>query len=495
MLLRAFLLLIPGIVFVDLLERRRRAGLQRWCDAAALGCPLGLGVVSLADFGLRMWADRCLGVGDLVVLWVMLLAAAWGFHRVRPPEDEPQETPYDQAVSRLTGVVLGLYMAFALHTMVAVMTSAPGGFADGAVIWAMAAKTLAVAEGSLAGVLDQLRLGVHSEYPHFVSGSASFVLRGGDVDALWPMRLVTGISWLVLVFGVRRVLAASTSDGFANVGALLVAGMPCAVQLAGDLYADPWLAALNVLCVGTLAMRAPDGRADLRWLVLGGFVLGLLGWTKQEGLVLATVITACAVVWLAWRGKGRRRVLDPLMVLLPSLAGHAASWFLRMHWTRRDDRATAPHEHWEHFTSSERWGNVGEGVWNELHAQGQLLIFNVPEGLNGAYQRWGFYWPALAALLILVIVARRRALAGAAGFIVAVFLLQVAAYGTVFATVAFEQEWHIRTALARLLLQVAPLGVVGALWALGCRGESGRGGGSVAPERERTSDGTSERAV
>lgn len=479
--LHVIALFVPGVLAADLLAGRPGPALSRWLDAAALGMAIGFGVTTLTDFALRFTANRVAGLGDLAVVWGVILALLVLGRRLRSPRAAPPEGPLARGWAQATWAVLAVYLAFAAYVIVVVMASAPGGAADGAVIWAMLSKTLAVADGELGEVLSRLRLGIHAEYPHFWPGSAAFLLRSTDADALWPARLVAGAGYFALVLGVRRAIAAHAPTAFANVAALLIAAVPQYVRRSGDLFADPWVGALNVLCVGCLFFRRPDGTTDRGHLVAAGFLIGLLGWTKQEGVVLAALLTLAFAATLLSSASRGRRLGDALAVLLPSTAGHAASFLLRRHWVRPDDRAGSFTELMDNLLSPERWSIVLRGLATELNGNGQVLLWNAPEGDNVPIAAWGFFWPALAIVLALALALaylRRRRRPRPALPILTLFALQFAAYVGLFVVIRFEPEWHVRTALGRLLSHLAPIAVVAAFVALG-RGEGSEAGSEV----------------
>ena len=209
--------------------------------------------------------------------------------------------------------------------------------------------------------------------------------------------------------------------------------------MAGAQYAEAMLGALVLTGAGLmlLAWQAGEGFRD-RLLAMAGVALGLAASVKHEGMLAF----ACALLLLA----RRPRELPPFLLgaLLPLAL---FIWFAHGFAPPGD---LAP-------------GGIGALVHRALLPRrlGQILL-----GLGRRivyFQLWGIH----LAVFVLALIAqwRRGALSPAAspfGRRLLLFAgLMLAGFLGAYLTTPHPLEWHLRTSIDRLLLQLRPLALVG----------------------------------
>ncbi len=452
------LILLPALIAVDLLLPRGRSRAGRVRDALGLAPVVGLGIATLLDFGLRLGLGRNLRLLDLTIAWAALIVLALLGRARRRASDRagPAEGAGATSLVRMLGAAAGLVIA---GTLFFGMRSNPQGSWDGMAIWNLLGRALASSEGDAGPMLKAMVLS-HSEYPHFLPGSIAIFLREAGREAVWPGQFAALLGLFSLFALAQRSLAVLRGEYVAAIGAILLVATPTFVLRCSDQYADTWLAAINVGAAGFIAAGLLRPAGSRRHLLIGGLLLGLLPWTKQEGIPMAMVLALTTlVVCLARRPRGRG-LADLGMVVIGSAPGLAASLLLRFHWVNLDRRMDSSFaEIRDLILDGSRWQPVWKHLATEITTGGQLLLWNAPGGFNPPLQRWAFFWPALV-LLGLIWFRRSGFLRRETLFVGIALLGQVVALMLIFVIVPFRQEWHLETAFHRVLMQVAPIALL-----------------------------------
>lgn len=443
------------------LGRWRAAGLtpgERWVLAPAVG----LGGASLLFF---WWRLAGLPPGALAVplfALALVLASTRGRGGAPPTAGAAPRRRWQAGHWILAGAT-----ALALAVCLLRLLQQPLGEYDAVAIWNARALTIWRADEPLAPLFARLTLShAHPDYPLLLPGAvaASFAVGGGESVAV-PQ--VASVLWLFAAAGavwagVRHVAGAERG----RLAAALFLTTPEALFWGPAQCADLVVACLLALGAAGLARElevegSPPAGARA---ALTGFVLSLLPWAKNEGLLLLGVLV---LLWLALglsrHGIGRRRALALAAGAAPGLATLAA---FKLLWSPHAELPDFARGALARMLDPERWRTVLAafaaeanpfGAGSEWAATPLLLLAAALAGLAAARRRG----PAIAFL--------RLALAGSLALWLAIYL------GT-----PADLSWHLDTSLDRLLLQLLPLAC---LWGFSELPSARRAGPAAGPVR------------
>ena len=152
-----------------------------------------------------------------------------------------------------------------------------------------------------------------------------------SVLALHVARLFSVFLGAVTVFAVYRSLRLLLTPDDALLGAAFAAFLPQFVFISASVSNDTAINAAAALVLWQLtAMLAEGGRPRRSRLLKLGVTLGLALLSKLSGLGLVG-ISAVAVLWLAWRSRSVRSILDAaLWTGLPAVL--LAGWWYVRNW-------------------------------------------------------------------------------------------------------------------------------------------------------------------
>jgi hypothetical protein len=435
------LVALVGALGVAALLGRRPLPAPRWAFAAVLGPALGLGTLSLLYFFWRFAGGSSASFAPLG--WLVLAGVAVGalrrLRRDRLPGKRAEGAATGHLVRRAAVSLLVASALLALAAGVLYARQVPHGRFDAWAIWTNRARMLHRTDDP-ARVFSQLRR-AHPDYPLLLPGSlaAQFALFANESP-----RIPQGTGGLFFLSAAAAlalaVRALGSSASWTALAPALFLVTPAAVWWGFAQCADVPLAYLLVACGTLLALQLPVDRPAPVPPALAGFLLGLLPWAKNEGLLLAGALAGLFAACTATSPAGRRRLA---FVVAGALPGGIAVGLMRLFW--------APHTDLGHFASGVVSRLVDGSRW-------QVVLSAFRDRLDPlrGFADWGVVWP-LAALAILVTSlspARRRP--GLAFLLGALGLLWVTWLG-VFLGTPNDPDWQIRTALDRLLLQLLPL--------------------------------------
>ena len=372
------------------------------CIGLDRGTYLAVDVAALVIAGVLCWRrrDRRLGDGDVV-----------------GSGDERSDVGAGATWTAFAFVVLVAAVVFVLRTL-----GAPHGDGDAVGIWNMRAIFLHRG-GGLAPEAFAPAL-AHGSYPLSVPLSAlrgwlfagrETPLSGVVVGAVYEaavVALLVGAAWLRA--GTHAAIAAC----------VVLLGSALLLRHGATQTADVPLA----FCVLATCVAATSRR-----LALAGLAAGLAAWTKNEGLLFVLVATVCCAWPLRAIGAWIGGVGVPML---------AVGWFKLLHAPPTDLIANrdlgSPLT--ERILDPERHVTVASAFGR------QLLWFDGHNGAGG---------PGMLAWLIVALVLGRivRPLPMRA---VAALGAMTAGYYAVFVATPQPLDWHLRTALGRVLLHVYP---------------------------------------
>ncbi len=441
-----------------------------WRDAP-LTLRLGLGWAAGATFsGMSTFWAIALVPRHCGALVATTTAASLGLCLVRstrrldmPAPPEPQ--PWQERVVRWLGAgafaaVLAVWLA---HGLDIAMNASAGGW-DAFSIWNQRARFFYLCPEEWTRAFDPVLLWSHPYYPNLLP---SLIVYGwlpeGRCVALSPVAvaLLTQVCKLLLIVGFTR--AAYPRSGWPWVFGIFYALIPQEwSQEDAWQFADRPLAVFFLAGIGCLALAACQQQRP--WLLLAGLFWGAAGFCKDEGkaaLVLLAMGATLATIWsLAHRGG--RRVLGNIAWLAVGLAPGLASLRLQHAYNPTPTRlielmTIAP------LTDTSRTALIVQFLRNRLD-----------------HPSWGWmWWGCAAALVTLWPWLRRRELWLVWAFPAA----QLLVYLLIFQLTPQPLEWHLDSALPRLLFHIGPIAYLAANWlileSLGATGTEPTSGAAV----------------
>jgi hypothetical protein len=361
---------------------------------------------------------------------------------VLPPESEP----WRERVVRWLGAgafaaVLALWLTHGLD--IAAENSA--GSWDASSIWNQRARFFYRCPEEWTRAYDPVLEWSHPEYPNLLP---SLIVYGwlpeGRCVALssTAVALLTHVCKLLLIVGFTR--AAYPRSGWPWVFGIFFALIPqeWSQELAWQ-YADHPLAVFLLAGIGCLALAARPHRRP--WLLLAGLFWGAAGFCKDEGkaaLVLLAIGAALATIWSLVRGGGWRAIGNVGLLalgLVPGLASLGLQYAYSPTPTKLIELMTlAP------LTDTGRTAVIVQFLRNRLD-----------------HPSWGWmWWGCAAALVTLWPWLRRREL-----WLLWVFpAAQLLVYLVIFQLTPHPLDWHLETALPRLLFHIGPIAFLAATW-------------------------------
>lgn len=462
-LLVPFFSLSLGCLLGFLVAGRRQSGVvERVVVSLAWGPGLAAGIMSLGSFFLLAVGFGVAGSGAFLAITLALFASAMLAARL-----EPTEASTSLSRKQIDGggtahwLVVGWLASGALvagycWTFWRWLEHRPLGSYDGMGIWTYRALQWfrsGEAFPETIGLLLESKPG----YPLLVPGliTSQFSIWGGESAAI---AVATGWFFVVGIGAVTYVAVVRwRAPSVALAAVALMLSTPMVWRWAFAQSADLPLAYLTLAtAVGLtdLVLGSRQGKQKIGgtsrtvppWLT--GFFLGLMVWTKNEGMVFALILIVvfAASIWIRRDGFELR---GWVAVALGALPGVLATVSFKHLWvaTGEIDRYLGPGLV-SRLTDPTRWWEVAAAFAGQLTpGSGEAL--------------WGGTWLALAGLLVIRAVERRPGGRGRpALFYGAAFGLCLGFDAAAYLMTPEPLSWHLRTSLDRLLLQIVPLAVV-----------------------------------
>ncbi len=368
----------------------------------------------------------------------------------------PAEAPGPRDIAAAAALLGAL--AVALGCVAAIAAATPNGGLDAWMTWNLKARFLLRAGDAWRLAFASDLAWSSTEYPLLLPLAVARLWAYAGETALAPAALAatcTAAAPLALAWAVG-----GSGDAWRGaVAGLLLLATPGFVSLGASQYADVPLAAFLVTGVGVL-FASPPGSGRSGNLAAAGFLLGLAGWTKNDGLAAAAI---AVMVHLAFALRARPRAVGrDLAAIALGAAAPAAAWVAFHQWISPRVSGSlflgrTPTSLAQRLVDGPRWAAAIRGI---------------VEHLPGF--RLGF--PAVVLGLAALLAARERVLPRSQALAITGLLLGVDAL--VFTMGGWDLAWQIRWAADRLALQAWPLLLLG-LFAIESRSANG------TPARER----------
>jgi len=404
---------------------------------ASIGTLSGLGVCSAAFGGLLLAGQPRSSAAWISGFLLLPLAAASSFiHRLRPraePQAKSGALPLGWMLFFCSGCALAALLIYEHQRAL------PDGGWDAWMIWNRRARFLV--RGTLLESFDH-HGDIFESYPLLLPGLIALGWTQLKTEALaWPAALSwIGAALCVALLSSAVALSRGSRRGFA--AGLVLVTTPQFVLSAASQEADLWLASF-VLAAQISLFHALQlaGAARLKLLVLAGCLLGLAGWTKNEGALFGIAVT----VGLLWRHPAgasvKRRVGDALALLLGAMP--LIALLLTFEFT---------------YGPANRVFVSPETLVSKLHrlVDPARWVQLVPMLLRRLvhFQAWTVGW--VAAIAIAIFLWLRGTPFSLVGPAVRSLVLVGIGFTLVYATSPYDLSWHVGHSADRLLLQCWP---------------------------------------
>jgi hypothetical protein len=389
---------------------------------------LGSGIAAFTLLALSLAGVRWTATSSALLLAAVTLALWFaGVRRRRASPPRERRAPETTAADRIAAAAVDLVTLLLIAGHAVYATLAPVAEWDFWAIWGLKARTF-IANGGIdwAYLEHPFNAFTHPDYPILLPLDYAWITLFGEG---WSDRWL-GI--LTTAFGAALLLILRDLFEEELRGRTLAALATLAVA---SFSLSPWIGMAEGPLVafggaGLLIVRRGLMKNDGAAIASGSVLLGLAGFTKNEGLSLIIAAIIAAFLYL---GTRRREVVR----LWPSVALAAPWLLLRAIHGLQTDLAS---------------GSVAERATQQLQnlpALTSALADNLPDE--------PLFWIAVAAAILLF--ARREL--RIERFVVAAVVIQVLFYIAAYVVTPNELRWHVASSWVRLLEQVAvPAGFV-----------------------------------
>lgn len=431
MTLLSFITFIPTILLGTLIvhliwpEKSLSAILLKF----SLGTGLGLGISSILYFLVLHIAP---GRVNMLILQAILLIPLFiaGYSKAKFPRIADLQIP---AMSWLQWGLFTIFIASLVISgvvFVNYITSRPQGVFDAWSIWNRAARFIhRDPENWIATLSPELPLLRHADYPLLIPLNVAW---GWDLLGNETLRIPMMQSILFTfgtIFLMFSALASTQTLGQASLASVILMGISGIVASGTNLVADVPVTYF-VLASGIL-MYMFTQRNEFPLLILSGFMAGLAGWTKNEGLLFIAVSPFALIA--AAPSKIRQSFLYymagliiPLLVIL----------YFKTLAPANDLMTNSGASLIEKITDLTRYELIIRSFATDVFRRETIFLFIYMLIMwNGfAWKRWHGIL-ALAMLLV----------------------LQVLGYAGIYLITPYDLEWHLVTSQYRLFMQIIPL--------------------------------------
>jgi hypothetical protein len=451
---------VPAVLGFGLLAaiapRRRGAALETWAIAYPIGLAgvaaiLGIWMVSRAPFA--RWA--------VVLAPALIGLGLWGWARRRAPQAlVAQSAPVKGRRSGrlLYPIVLLVVLAGTVHAM-AIFNRHPIVDGDEAWIWTLRGKFLYfdwLTRGAAPAELVAERRVVQAHYPLLnpLVHVWTYVAGGGIGHVLNRVPLQALVLSVVIMTAAR--LREALRPAAAAMFLLLVVPTAASAPILFSAHADVLVAAGFLLAIEAWRAFSTD-RTRASWRLFA-VALGVLAWSKQEGLMACACIAAGCLVQL-WRDVSLRsevlKIRSGLLWLGLPVGVFAVTWTINTVCGYENDLTSGGAGRrplWPAF-----FAQLGE---RGLPALG-LLLRDVVVSVDVLKLMW-LPFLATAVLLPQLAFATQRVQATVA------LLLAAAGYWFVFVGTHRDLDWQVGCAAERVFFQVWPALLLSVARIAGC---------------------------
>jgi hypothetical protein len=432
MTLLSFIIFLPaifsGMLVIHLLWPERT--MPAFPLKFSLGIGLGLGISSILYFLVLQIAPGRIHMLTLQIILLILLLAI----TVLRARNQKWDRIHLPALSRLQW---GLFCIFVITFLISVLVfintiiSRPQGVMDAWSIWNRAARFIyRDPENWQATLSPDLALFRHADYPLLVPLNVAWGWEAlGNETLRVPMvqAVLFTFSLITLMFSA---LAFTRTIGQASLASVVLIATTGVVVEGTYLIAD--IPLTYFILASSILMYLYFVRNDSTFLVLSGFMAGLAGWTKNEGLLF---IAISPIALLVASKKNIR------YSFLPYLAGLAVPLLIIFYFKS----ITPPNDLLNN--------NIGSLVAKITDLSRYWMILKSFTSI--------FIDRNILFLLFYIVIMHNNLMTDprqATYAIITLWVLQLLGYGAIFLITPYDLEWHLRTS-QRIILQILPLAI------------------------------------
>lgn len=397
----------------------------------SLGVGLGLGISSILYFTSLQIAPGRINILLVQIFLIASLAVIIyfkkGIHGLTPVR-----------IPTMTWIQWGWVTAFiicvALSTFVFTryVIARPQGALDAWSVWNRAARFVhRDPENWTATLSPDLPLLRHADYPLLVPLNVAW---GWDVvgsETLRTPMVQAGLFTFAAIFLLFSALAFTKSTGQASLASIVLIAMSGIVPSGTTLIADVPLS--YFILASAVLMYLFTCENDFRLLVLSGFMTGLCGWTKNEGLIF--IAAGVLSLGIASPGNFKKALFYYFAGLLIPLA---VIGYFKLLAPPNDLVANTEGGLIDKLLDLSRYEMILKTFLSDLLKPEAVFLF-------------------VYLLLMGVGAARTNRRGGAV--LAALLVIQILGYGFVYLITPYDLSWHLMTSQARLVFQVIPLAI------------------------------------
>jgi hypothetical protein len=312
------------------------------------------------------------------------------------------------------------------------VTSRPQGALDAWSVWNRAARFVhRDPENWTATLSPDLPLLRHADYPLLVPLNVAWGWDAVGNETLRTPMVQAGLFTFASIFLLFSAIALTKSIGQASLACIVLIATSGIVPSGTLLIADVPLS--YFILASAVLMYLFTCENDLRLLSLSGFMAGLGGWTKNEGLIF--IAASFFSLSIAASANFKKALAYYLSGLLAPLA--VIGYF----------KLLAP--------PNDLAANMDGGLIEKILDPSRYeMIFN--SFLSGILKPEALF--LFLYLLILGIGVTQTNRRGSA-VLATLLVLQILGYGFVYLITPYDLSWHLMTSQARLIFQVIPLAI------------------------------------
>lgn len=422
-----------------------------------MGPLVGQGLASLPMFYWRLTGWHRPGLIDFLLVSAVAFGLAGWASRGEPVKAESAEARRRPGwidlvcTAAMLAAIVRLWDAFVTFT-----GHWPQGGWDAVAIWNVRAKTLYRGYDLFPTLVLRTVPGGLAQYPLLLPGmlAAQYAWTGTDAQVVPQLMALVNLAGMgVLLF----TMVADRGDRSFGAAAVAMLWAPLPVLLTTfSLVADVLVAYAMLAAFAVLSSLLPRRTMTRLPAALGGWCLGLLCWTKIEGVPLAIILTTWFVVSLVKvRRAGLPSSRELTALVLAAMPGAAAVWLFKWFWIPATAADMYLQGDWLHrLTSAGRWSQTVDAILDRAFP-------------FGAKHWWSHVWSmlTLAGVISFAIASSWRS---RVSWYWALTLSSIVAFWLVtYAATPFPLDWQLETSLDRLMVQAYPLAIAGVCGTLG----------------------------
>ena len=395
----------------------------------SLGTGLGLGISSILYFLVLQIAPVHVNMLTVQIILLILLLAIM-FLRERKQTREEMHLP---VLSYLQWILLGIFFlasVIAVLVFINMIISRPQGVLDAWSIWNRAARFIyRDPENWRATLSPDLALFRHADYPLLVPLNVAWGWEALENETLRVPMLQSALFTFSTIMVMFSILAFTRTIGQASLASVVLIAYSGIIVEGTYLIAD--VPVTYFILTSSILMYLFVVRNESALLILSGFMAGLAGWTKNEGLLFIAVSPIALIV------ASPNNIKHSLAAYLTGLAIPLLVILYFKSLTPPNDLLNNNGLSLiEKITDISRYSTIIKSFASSFLNRSFILVLLYTVIMHNK----------------LTAVYRRGSYA-----IITLLGLQLLGYAAIYLITPNDLEWHLRTSQSRLFLQILPL--------------------------------------